>query len=832
MSSRDQAGGGSAATSSNPRPILPVSHHVEAIRVFGRVDVRKVQTNNLRSDIREAMTETFEPDIARIRQIQQRHIDRWNKPIIEGRKLEWFQLPSVLCVLPAEMAVVDAFQTRWITQYTRYMRQWTTDEEKADQTRAMYDDAYIDLYTLVMDHYKLLYLFAAKFALEENRAPRTSILEPPKGPNRSCFNIFLRLPPTEHASVMKCMAEVTSNGLFSHLPCNTAGSWSKFTAAMEHDLLVYERLSYECTREPHPDAADHTLQFESKDEYRLRTALLDGDSSKGIRNHLDEHHWATGASYRAGHWIAHVAHPLAAHHLQHTIAHDLRGNKHLQSVRLHQEVMAAVVKSSPTTIFIGSASFTRLYHVLRFVDIECLTIYFEVQPIFSQFNSLIRWAMWQLFDWKNIWYRGHVFDEEQMEQLENTVEGGDVPMPDTIEEEVIRLVDASERQKRMKEFINRQFAFQPSMTFEDVVASVSWEHTIQATRQDVFEAFPPAVAREQFGKYSTVESQAAFNSVWTQNMSPAHALDMQMNLYRANPASLVSHVIRALTFMQVVEDTDNEVPYDIFVFLMYLTWWQFSGPPKVDVLKYVIQRMRPNAAIVAQFIAAKYPYGRIGISGKFVDLFLFPNSHTIPALPWLFLAYAKSLKGRDELAARLMTSNVLPALVNGVNKTMPTATLKVAPVLAPALVVVDGVTKAMSQLAINKSNEQKIENKALNPSDYNYSTVDKHTKVAADVLYTKVLGEFLGLKLSHGGSTGTRLVSPVEYLASKPQHRVKNGIDPRLQEAFIFQPYQPLFREVRSSAKQSSAPTATIRHAPDAVMGESASAPPPSKRSK
>lgn len=804
----------SDAPPSDPSAIqLPIFR--DSMRVFGKVEVKKVAVNNMRLKMVAQAQLAHADDLQRLGHIVRQLQSRWESMSPDARRTSDF-LPSFISASDNDKAFFDRVREQWCSIYVDLAQRHTTlpDESFSDgpdspksrkyikkvsrktvarwRIKTLRYDAFIDLCRLCGDHYSVLkHLYESWILRPSLRANYPQ--------DASGFFVMTRLPPSDVYALVGCSRTVFEYGLHHliHDP-NLANPFqesmdeiaSKFVLDFEESYRFYLDMSDEYTAEEsqHPRGEEHTLKFESKESYLLRTESWDYSLGYYDRSQLQHILYVNNESRR---WFGSLEYAnyefQTAEDIQHADSVHASMRMHAEQERyidseisspngmlMTEELLAAIVRPTTATVFIGCGSFDRLYSALMYLAPRDLLDLFMEQPRFAQFHSLIKWAAWQLCDWQNIWYLGAVYDDALLDEIERTI----VDPPNHV------LTPTQLSKYKVKTYWKRQLALPAdvTLTFEDVIASVPWASNLHSIRQAMFTAFPPQAVATYYDVhpmdvqprgFKTFED--AFQQAWKSHMSPDQRRDYEER--NESVGALVDYVVRVVTFAQLIEKAQFLTLK--LEHLSAIVQWQFTSTPKVDVLKYIITRLVPNAPTLEMLRQAKrFPLPSMDTYENQISWKSLIDKLNVEATlaVRLFMQYAKWIKEQHKIHATLMSAKVHSALTGGVFKTMP-------------------VTK------------RALFQGATHPTDFEYTTPARLGAVPIDVM-EEVLLPYLGIQASNE----LRIITPKEYLVLNPDFQSQAAqLNPRHQPAFISRSPVPFYLPIRSQEKQNTQTTAAVR---------------------
>lgn len=769
-------------------PLRPVPSYPLALRVFGAINIRRVETNNLRRLAREHAEAVHAVQLRTVRSILHNQVSRYSH-VPKKYDMERRYLPSLAGVSNADRGVVDNALEAWTATMTKFI--YTRSYASEDIVKLAELDAKLDFFRILGDHIMIL---ATIFKVACGSLSRYDS-------EHSCFWALMRLPREDNKLVMQALQVVGSNNV-SDNPVSPS-KWHQFDRQLTDHYSLYSTLihRYETAADGHPPGQAHRIDFETIASYTAaRRKPYEPEStpysdelfsdSPRIRDGYPRSHLSRVYPYKLDEMDAVDAESMVSYHAMKLglyTQHSMYRNVHPGTI--HEEVLAAVIVPTERTVFIGGcASFTRVYASMQHIIPNKLPMYFEEVPELQQFTSLLRWAWWQLLHWDNTFYVEMAFDDQQWIEME--AKWGPQflapPLPGepaVTEEDIAR--QAAERAAQKKEFVceehlQRQCGFPvgASRSFEDVIAATRFANHFTDLRQAMFAIFPPEVVKrhdtDRRIPYGEETLQEAFDREWKGRMTPEHRASL--NPRGLNIDNLVNRVIKTLTFTQLIEKTEH-IPCDE-EFLSCLTLWQFSGTMKVNVMKYLITRMIPCKSTLETMAMAKHltqPTIRVTH-----DTF-FRYQITDRSVLSMFKHYAWFIKREQIIRATLFAANFIPALIKG----------------------------------SGKSPSQRIPGEHAIPHD----------------VMEKIMLPMAGLSIERTTLTGTRrIMTQKEYIQRNEGLRDPTKIPYRRSPAFIRVPYAPLdIIDFRPDKNKTAAPTASVRSS-DAVSnsGDSVSA----KRSK
>jgi hypothetical protein len=729
--------------------------------------------------------------------------DRWGRLGAEEPR-EHDQLPSFWHMDDDAIEMARVMGKKWKTAYSNRIRSYSLIPAH-ESIEGLNVDAILDMYLELGSHVDILILFSFRFSAEASKHANWANCH-------ESFRNFTRLPPEDCARVVECMREISRHDLEEILLQDYPERRRWFIQLFHDDYDSYNlyRAHFNTAIHGSPPGKAHKLTFMSEDDfYAFRPEEQENPTPK--RSHTGQH--AATLFNNPGDENSQI--PMTylnfvpgdvsdigrigvaeSKHYQTILDVELdktrEGDRGVSPQRVQHEALAAVLLPSASTTFIGSSSsFARLYHTLMYLRPSRLIECFDVaNPMFTQFEGVIYWALWQMFSHTRIWYAGYLFDDELDALTEQTIEFTEEDEP-KIEnssstesfEVAMKNYHAKARAFRRKEYHSRLFGFPESISFEDVIASVSWANSLHATRQAMFAAFPREYVTTLFDRIDSDDGymlvggsddpvysytdilRDEFDMCWARHSPLAQRRDCLNARYHVG--ALVDAVVRFITFSQIIEHTTH-LHLDA-EFLGLLTIWQFASTPKVNVLKYVIERIRPSRASV-QLMRIHSDW----MPSNMHSVIQMPIDLPLASKAWMgiFLQYAKWLKRLANLRATLVVTDLVPSMLDGIGN--PDAAAKPG-----------------------------------NPS---------HLKaIPADVM-DDILLPFLGLAVT-GKIGARRLPTQAEYKA------LNNAkvVDGRRQPEFLRE-YDPLTLPNRSTHKTPSESVATARSSD--ALGESTSARP------
>lgn len=775
--------------------------------MYGTVNVRTVHTTSARQMAREDALEQMDREFAQAQQIRQRQSDRWAH-LSANSSPHWNQLPTTCAVSDTDRQTIAQIEKTWIGFMTGALAALTSTGH-APVISFLQVDAQLDFYRLLNDHIKIIDIF-----LGEYRRLRTSNPED-EGQFAPCFRLFTRLPFEDNREVMRYMGVLNDNNLSTHLTDNPS-EWTGFVRCMRKDFATYSKLrkSYLDGEGGHPVGGAHQLEFESHDSFQHQastrpmyempatpmTDFLMGPYH--VSRERLEYPLNMPPPKKPISWDKTSLHPekaYAYHEIMARMTSEVNELACSPAARIHHELIASVLEPSPNTVMVGSSHPERIYRIMRGMDIHFLPAYFEEVPVLQQFTSLVRWVLWQLLDWENVWYADFVLTPEVHRAVVDSL--GDQFKPhdhffadvETPAQQIQAVSDyLAYTRQTSNTYFRELFGFPTdsnnrTCSFEDVIALTGLEAMMTSIRNTVFATFPPAVIAQRYdilGEDGRADNQRLF-------MDASKLFDTAMR--EASPETfehvnhsiyyLVYSVFRWMTVSQIFEHARHlEMPMDL---VNDLIEWQFRSTPKVDVLAYVIKRFRPNRPTLVGLRLGRsraHPM-MFDISGDLIKDVLWIPDHITDSVK-TFMNYAEHLKKHDSIRSVLMASKFLTSLEQGMFKAMP----EVIP-------EEEAARKARLLLA-----QPGRDTATLYPNDLLYTTPERRRRIPKEIINSIML-PMMGLPVERTTAQGTgKIVTPSEYLINTPE--LRKSIQTRHEMSFLTQPYDSRLRKVEFSPVQ------------------------------